>query len=196
MAAIQLSSLPLASASITGPIWVAGSRGSPIFSSRMAPISMASIGSATSCCRQSSRSAEQRWPAERKADAITSSITCSGSAVASTIMALMPPVSPISGTIGPLFCASARLIAWPTSVEPVKATPATSRSATRKAPTLPSPGTRWSAAHRHAGFMQERDGARGDRAASARPAWRRPCCRRRARRSPGRGRSPAENSMG
>ena len=49
------------------------------------------------------RVAEQRWPAERKAELITSSVTCSGSAVASTIMALMPPVSAISGTIGPSF---------------------------------------------------------------------------------------------
>ena len=66
--------------------------------------------SATSSCRQSSRSAEQRWPAERNAEVITSSVTCSGKAVASTIMALMPPVSAISGTIGPSFAASARLM--------------------------------------------------------------------------------------
>ena len=56
--------------------------------------------SATSSCTQSSRSAEQRWPAERNAEVTTSSVTCSGSAVASTIIALMPPVSAISGTIG------------------------------------------------------------------------------------------------
>ena len=78
MSAIQLSSLSLASASITGPTWVAGSRGSPTFSSRAAPLSMSSIASATSSCRQRSRSAEQRWPAERKADAITSSIDLLG----------------------------------------------------------------------------------------------------------------------
>ena len=93
---------------------------------------------------------------------ITSSITCSGSAVASTIMALMPPVSAISGTIGPALAASARLIARPTSVEPVKTTPATRGSATRLAPTSPSPGTRCSAACRHAGFVQQRDRPRGD----------------------------------
>ena len=101
--------------------------------------------SATSSCTHSSRSAEQRWPAERNAEVMTSSVTCSGSAVASTIMALMPPVSAISGTIGPSLAASARLMAWPTSVEPVKATPATRGSATSAAPTLPSPGTRCSA---------------------------------------------------
>ena len=37
-------------------------------SSFVAPISMASASSAISSCRQSSRSAEQRWPAERKAE--------------------------------------------------------------------------------------------------------------------------------
>ncbi len=104
-----------------------------------------SMRSATSSCRHRSRSAEQRWPAERKADAITSSVTCSGSAVASTIIGLRPPVSAISGTIGPGLAASARLIACPTSTEPVKATPATRGSATSAAPTLPSPGTKCSA---------------------------------------------------
>ena len=38
---------------------------------------------------------------ESKAEATTSSTTCSGSAVESTIMAFRPPVSAISGTIGP-----------------------------------------------------------------------------------------------
>ena len=68
---------------------------------------------------------EQRWPAERKAEVTTSSATCSGRAVASTIMALTPPVSAISGTIGPSFAASARLMSRATSVEPVNTTPAT-----------------------------------------------------------------------
>ena len=145
MAAIQRSSLSLASASITGPTWVAGSRGSPTLSSRAAPLTMASTRSATSSCTHSKRNAEQRWPAERKADATTSSVTCSGSAVASTIMALMPPVSAISGAIGPSLAASARLMMRATSVEPVKATPAMRASAVSMAPTLPSPGTRCSA---------------------------------------------------
>ncbi len=101
--------------------------------------------SATSSCTHRSRSAEQRWPAERNADATTSSVTCSGSAVASTIIGLMPPVSAMSGTIGASLAASERLIARATSVEPVKATPATRASATRAAPTSPSPGTRCSA---------------------------------------------------
>jgi len=44
--------------------------------------------------------------------------------------------------MGASFAASARLIARATSVEPVKATPATRGSATSAAPTLPSPGSR------------------------------------------------------
>jgi hypothetical protein len=51
--------------------------------------------------------------------------TCSGSAVLSTSMALMPPVSAISGTIGPSLAASARLMILATWVEPVNTTPAT-----------------------------------------------------------------------
>jgi hypothetical protein len=43
--------------------------------------------------------AEQRWPAERNALCTTASTTCSGRAVLSTTMALMPPVSAISGTM-------------------------------------------------------------------------------------------------
>ena len=109
------------------------------------PAIISTMRSATSSCTQRSRSAEQRCPAERNAEVTTSSVTCSGSAVASTIMALMPPVSAISGTIGPSFAASARLMVQATSVEPVKATPATRASATSAAPALPSPITRCSA---------------------------------------------------
>ena len=140
----------------------AGSRGSPIFSSRAAPAIISIMRSATSSCTHSSRSAEQRWPAERKAEVTTSSATCSGSAVASTIMALMPPVSAISGTIGPSLAASARLIDRATSVEPVKTTPATSRCATSAAPTLAVAGDEMQRARRHAGLVQEPHGRGGD----------------------------------
>ena len=90
-----------ASSSITGPTSVAGSSGSPITSVSAAPCSMRSTRSAMSSCRHSSRSAEQRWPAEPNALASTSATTCSGSAELSTIIALMPPVSAMNGTIGP-----------------------------------------------------------------------------------------------
>ena len=81
---------------------------------------------AVSACRHSNRSAEQRWPALPNAELIASSTTCSGSAVESTIIALMPPVSAISGRIAPSRAASARLSQRPVAVEPVKATPARS----------------------------------------------------------------------
>ncbi len=146
MSAIQRSSLSLASASITGPTCVAGSRGSPSASSRAAPAIISSMRSATSSCTQSSRNAEQRWPAERNAEVITSSVTCSGSAVASTIMALMPPVSAISGTIGPSLAASVRLM---TAGDLGRAGEGDAGNTRHRpismAPTLPSPGTRCSA---------------------------------------------------
>ena len=57
---------------------------------------------------------------------MTSRVTCSGSAELSTIIAFWPPVSAINGMIGPSRSASVRLIARAVSVEPVKATPASS----------------------------------------------------------------------
>src|SRR5574343_206928 len=49
----------------------------------------------------------QRCPALRKAESMTASTTCSGKAVLSTTMALMPPVSAISGTMAPSLAAKA-----------------------------------------------------------------------------------------
>ena len=137
------SSEALASASITGPTSVARSRGSPMVSASIAPLIIASIPSATSSCRNRTRSAEQRWPALWKLDATTSRVTCSGSAELSTIIAFCPPVSAISGMIAPSRAASPRLIARAVSVDPVNATPAISGCAVNAAPTLPSPGTTW-----------------------------------------------------
>jgi len=86
------------------------------------------------------RCAEQRCPALWNADTTTSSTTCSGSAEASTSIALTPPVSAISVAIGPGRAASAALMRRAVSSEPVKATPAMRASATSGAPTLsPSP---------------------------------------------------------
>ncbi len=85
------------------------------------------------------RCAEQRWPALWNAETMVSSTTCSGSAEESTIMALTPPVSAMSGTIGPSRPARLWLIFFAVSTEPVKATPAMRGSATRRAPMAPSP---------------------------------------------------------
>jgi len=130
---------------MTGPTWVESARGSPSSSSRAAPSIISSTRSATSSCTHKSRSAEQRWPAERNAEVITSSVTCSGNAVASTIIGLMPPVSAMKGTMGASLAANTRLMLRATSVEPVKAMPATRGSATNAAPMAPSPGNRCSA---------------------------------------------------
>ena len=89
------------------------------------------------------RSAEQRWPALWNAEITTSSTTCSGSAEASASIALTPPVSAMSGTIGPARAASAALMRRAVSTEPVKAIPAMRGSATSGAPTVsPSPAAR------------------------------------------------------
>ena len=136
--------------------------------------------------RTAAASAEQRWPAERKAEAMTSSVTCSGSAVASTIMALMPPVSAISAGIGPSLAASARLMMRATSVEPVKATPATAACAGEQAADLAVARHQMQRACRHAGFVQQLARLRKRSAASARRAWRRRYCRQPAPPSPGR----------
>ena len=53
----------------------------------MAPASISSTRGAMSSCTHSTRSAEQRWPAERNDDSSTSATTCSGSAEESTSMA-------------------------------------------------------------------------------------------------------------
>jgi len=95
-----------------------------------------------SSCRQSTRSAEQRWPAESNAEVSASSTSCSGSAEESATRAFCPPVSAIStgGLPSALSrLASCRLIERATSVEPVNTTPATAGLPTSRSPTLPSP---------------------------------------------------------
>ena len=129
---------------MTGPRSVESRSGPPIDSSAVAAFSMAMIRSAISSCRHSTRKAEQRCPAESKAELRTSATTCSASAELSTISAFWPPVSAISG-IGspsaPSLCASARWMIRATSVEPVNNTPAISGWAVSAAPTSPSPGS-------------------------------------------------------
>ena len=125
--------------SMTGPTSVAQLAVSPSTSSFAAPCTISMTWSAIASCTHNKRSAEQRWPALRKALCTTASTTCSGSAVLSTSMALIPPVSAMSGTMGPSLAANARLMVRATGVEPVNTTPAIPGSATRAAPTV-SPG--------------------------------------------------------
>ena len=99
--ATYLSILAFATSSMTGPTSVARSCGSPTLSSCSAPARRPIILSATSVWINNTRSAEQRCPADLNADVMTSSMTCSGSAVESTIMQLIPPVSAMKGTMAP-----------------------------------------------------------------------------------------------
>ena len=69
-------------------------------SSAIAPFSIASTRSAISSCRHSTRSAEQRWPAESNAEASTSAPPARAARRNSTIIAFWPPVSAISGIGG------------------------------------------------------------------------------------------------
>src|SRR3546814_6206324 len=69
-----------------------------------------------SSCTNSTRAAEQRWPADWNAEAITSLTICSGSAEESAIIAFWPPVSAIKAAIAALRAASARLIDHAVSV--------------------------------------------------------------------------------
>ena len=109
-------------------------------SSSAAPCTLSITLSAMLSCTHNSRKAEQRWPAEQKALLTTAFTTCSGSALESTSMALMPPVSAISGTIAPSLAANAQLIILAIWVKPVNTTPATPGAATNAAPTvLPRP---------------------------------------------------------
>ena len=136
------SSWHFASVSITGPTSVASSAGSPTLSSAIAPAIIPTTLSAMSACTNSTRAAEQRCPAEVKAEASASLTSCSGRAEESAISAFWPPVSAISTPMAASRAAMARLIARAVSVEPVKATPATRGSDVSAAPTLaPSPGT-------------------------------------------------------
>ncbi|KAG1529196.1 hypothetical protein G6F50_018163 [Rhizopus delemar] len=90
--------------------------------------------SAMSSCTNSTRAAEQRWPAEVKAEPMASLTSCSGNAEESAMKAFWPPVSAISTPMAASRAAIARLIARAVSVEPVKATPATRGSAVSAAP--------------------------------------------------------------
>ena len=131
---------------MTGPTSVRRSDGSPMTSSSMAPAIISSTGSAISSCRNNRRSAEQRWPALMNAELTTSSTTCSGRAVESTIMAFRPPVSAISGTIAPPRAATLRLMVRAVAVEPVIATPASAGCASAISPNRrPRAGTRCTA---------------------------------------------------
>ena len=118
---------------------------------------------AISSWTNSTRAAEQRWPALSKAEARTSRTACSGSAEESTIIALMPPVSAMSAGMAPSRAASARLMRSAVSFEPVKATPPMRGSASRILPILaPSPGKKLQNLGGTPALMQKPRGEIGD----------------------------------
>ena len=126
---------------------------------------MGTTRSAMSSCRQSTRSAEQRWPAESKAEVSASSTSCSGKADESTTIAFCPPVSAISTGGRPSALsrwASCRLIDCATSVEPVNTTPATAGLPTSRATDLAVARQELQRRARHARLVQQRHGERGD----------------------------------
>ena len=140
-AACSLSILSAAS-SITGPTSVESRAGSPTCSSAVAPAIISITLSAMSSCTNRIRAAEQRCPAEVKAEPSTSRTSCSGRVEESAISAFWPPVSATRMPIAASRAASARLIARAVKVEPVKATPSTRGSEVSAAPTTaPVPGT-------------------------------------------------------
>ena len=135
-----------ASMSITGPKSVSRCLGLPPLIEDMAPDSIVSTWSAISCCINRTRRAEQRCPALRNAELITSSTTCSGRAVESTIMQFWPPVSAIKGIGFPGRLANWRLMIKAVAVEPVNAIPAIRGSSMSILPILePLPKTRCNA---------------------------------------------------
>ena len=77
-------------------------------------------------------------------------------------MVLMPPVSAISGTMGPSLAASARLIRRATSVEPVKATPATRAVRDQRRADPPVAERQMQSTARHPRLMQQLDRFEGD----------------------------------
>ena len=145
MALTCASMLACARSSMTGPISTASCAGAPMWISAIAPLSISTNRSATSSCTQSTRRAEQRWPAASKAEAMASVTTCSSRAEESTTMQFWPPVSAINGTGRPCAfsrSASAACTTRAVLVEPVNITPCTRLSRTSCMPTsLPRPGS-------------------------------------------------------
>mmetsp|Transcript_2912 Transcript_2912/g.9114 ORF Transcript_2912/g.9114 Transcript_2912/m.9114 type:complete len:239 (-) Transcript_2912:141-857(-) len=131
-----------AARSTRGPQSTSRLAGSPTRSWATAPASMGRTSGAVWAGRQRRRALEQRWPAETKAERIASATSCSGSADSSATRALRPAVSATRGAMGPSRAARVRLMARAVSEEPVKTTPSTRASATRRGPMVLSGSAR------------------------------------------------------
>ena len=154
--AIQAISLSRASRSITGPTWVDGI-------ARVAEPELARgtgdhvdhlVGDIVLHAEQAQRRAALAGGAERRGDDVVGDLFRQARWRRRS-SALMPPVSATSGTIGPSLAASARLMARPTSVEPVKATPAQRGSVNQPRADLAVARNEMQRAGRNAGRVQE-----------------------------------------
>ena len=114
------------------------SSGSPVRSSSMRRRSRSSRSSATPSCTSSREPAQHTWPWLKKIPSTMPSTAWSSAASSKTRWAPLPPSSSVRRVPVP---ATARRMALPTSVEPVKATLSTPGWAARAAPVGPAPVT-------------------------------------------------------
>ena len=164
-AAMWSSSRCCASAVITGPTSTDRRSGSPTTSSAIAPFSIGSTRSAMSSCRQSTRSAEQRWPAriEGRGQHVEHDLLGQRRGIGDQRV-LPAGLGDQRGGLpsAPSRWASCRLIERATSVEPVNTTPATVGLPTSRAADRAVAGQELQRLARHAGLVQQRDGLGGD----------------------------------
>ncbi len=124
---------------MSGPICVASSSGSPTAIASTASSKASMKRSMAECWTRMRERAQQSWPALPKTALGAAAAARSRSASAKTMLADLPPSSSVTRLI---VCAAAAAIPRPTSVEPVKATLATSGCSTRRCPhTRPGPTT-------------------------------------------------------
>ena len=126
------------SAELMAPMSVFLSSGSPTRSVSIRRRSLASSCSATLSCTSSRDPAQQTWPWLKVMPVTMPSTAWSSAASSKTMFAPLPPSSRVRRLPVP---ASARWIALPTSVEPVKAILSTPSCATSAWPVRPSPVT-------------------------------------------------------
>ncbi len=138
--------------------------GSPTRSSLHGPLAASSApGAAISCCRHSTRSDEQRCPAESKAERSTSATTCSGSARGIDDHRVLSAGLGDQRHLGDA-AARMRAIARAVAVEPVNTTPRMRASETQlRADTLARARQQLQHRARYARAAQQLCGQRGNR---------------------------------
>jgi hypothetical protein len=115
------------SAELMAPMSVFLSSGSPTRSVDIRRLSRSSTSSAIDSCTRRREPAQQTWPWLKKMPLTMPSMAWSMGASSKTMLAALPPSSRVTFFFVP---ATARAMALPTSVDPVKATLSTSGWAT------------------------------------------------------------------